>query len=143
MNHRIIAVVLFIASLVAILIGYFLLHPEIIGLCPRGLDMNCLNQNLSFGIGEPLYWSIRWLPVLFLSLAFVRREVFIAWWKVMIWFFILALLLIVISPTTQTFFTPDRTTVTDLVVKVIVIVSIVVVLWKYWRLSKGKAKKTL
>ena len=143
MSHRIIAGSLFVLSLLAIPIGYFLLHPDLIGLCPKNVAANCLDQNISFGIGEPLFRSIRLLPGLFFIMIFFRKEIFITWLKVIIGVAIIALLLIAISPPTHYFLTPDRTEMTDMMQKVIIIVSIAVILWKYWRLSRvAKAKTT-
>jgi hypothetical protein len=50
-------------------------------------------------------------------------------------------LLVVISPPLPTFLTPDRTQMTDLMVKLIVVISLAVILWKYWRLRRLKSAK--
>ena len=141
MNHRVIPILLFVLSLLGILFGYFLMHPDLVGLCPKNLDANCLSESINFGIGSPLYWSTRLLPLLFLVLIFVRKEVFTAWWKVTVWFALVAMYFIVTAPPLPALLTPDRTEVTDFMVKVVVIVSAVVVAWKYYMLSRTKASK--
>jgi hypothetical protein len=142
MSHRSVAILLFILSLVLIPIGYFLLHPDLIRLCPKNLDANCLSQSISFGVGKPLFWSTWLLPPLFFVLIFVKREVFNAWWKVILPISILALYLIIVSPPLQDFLTPGRTQVTSIMVKLIVISSLVVIAWKYWRLSRVSKTKS-
>lgn len=140
MNHRITAGLLFLVSLITILLGYFLMYPELTKWC-LAVGFNCFGDNWTFGVGQPLFWSTRWLPPLFLVLIFVRKEVFAAWWKVILWFAVPALLLIVISPPLPAFLTPDRTQMTDLMVKIIVVVSLAIILWKYWRLYRLKSTK--
>jgi hypothetical protein len=140
MNHRLFVGILLALCILGIVSGYFLINPELIGLCPT-VAHNCLNDALNFGLGFPLYLSIRWLLPLFLLLFFVRKEIFTTWWKVILPFAILGLILIVISPPLPDLLTPDRTKVTDLVVKGIVIVSLIVIAWKYWRLSVVNKRK--
>ncbi len=141
MSHRVISIMLCAVSLAAIPLGYFLLHPDLIGLCPKNLNANCLSESIDFGIGKPLYWSIRWLPLLFFVLIFVRKEVFATWWKVTGLVAVVALLLIVTSPVMPAFLTPDRTEMTDLMQKVFVIISVIVIAWKYWWLSRNAKTK--
>jgi len=136
MNQKIITVTLFITSLFAIIMGYFLLHPELFMTCPARLYSNCIAEFWSEGIASPLYWGLRWLPPLFFVLIFVRPEIFRAWWKVILPLSIVALLLICISPPLPDFYTPDRTNVTERMVWLIEIVSAFVIGWKYWRLSR-------
>ena len=137
MNHKVVAVILFALSLLAILFGYFLLSPWLIGLCP--IDSYCLDDSLNFGIGYPLYLSIRILPLIFFTLIFVRKEVFSTWWKIITPLSILLLFIIISTPYEYHGWIqlwPDRTAMTHLMVYVFVIVSIIVILWKYWRLSR-------
>jgi hypothetical protein len=141
MNHRVISIGLFVLSILAILSGYFLMYPAVTNWC-EVFVINCFTDNWTFGIGQPLYWSTRLLPVLFLALIFVRREVFNAWWKVILPLSIPAFLLIAISPPLPDFLTPDRTEMTDTMVKLIVIVSAIVIAWKYWQLHRAKMMKT-
>jgi uncharacterized membrane protein YfhO len=143
MKHRIIAIILFAMSLIGILIGYFLLHPEIFISCPMTEYSNCISEFWSEGFASPLFWSTRWLPPLFFILIFVRREVFRAWSKVIVWVVVPALLAVFISPPLPTFLSPDRTQTTDFMVKFIVTISLAVILWKYWRLSRAKSTKPM
>lgn len=141
MKYQTVAIILFILSLLSILLGYFILYPAITNWC-GGLNINCFSDNWTSGVGEPLFWSTWLLPILFFGLIFVRREVFNAWWKVILPVSVAAFVIIVISPPLQDFMTPGRTEVTSLMIKIIVIVSLAVILWKYWRLSKvSKTKK--
>ena len=137
MNHRIIAVTIFLSSLIAILIGYILLHPDLFGICAKNLASNCLDQSLSFGVGEPLYVGIRFFPILFLVLIFVPKEVFGLWWRVLLPFFIISLLFICTSPVEHSLLTPDRTEVTEKLVWLIMAVSVCVIAYKYWRLRRA------
>ena len=105
------------------------------------MSINCFGDDWTSGIGEPLFWSTWLLPPLFFGLTFVRREVFNAWWKVILPVAILALFLIVISPPLRDFMTPGRTEVTDIMVKFFVVVSLLVIAWKYWRLSRASKAK--
>ena len=142
MTHRYIAGGLLILSLTAILYGYLLTwHPEILGLCTKGVD--CLSENLLFGIGSPLYWSIRWLPALFLVLIFVRKEAFWAWAKFIWPFAAIGILLIVISPPIGALGIPDRTYVTERVSEILTILSIIPIAYKYWRLSQHSAPPSI
>ena len=135
MNHRAVAGLLCIVSVAAIGLGYLLLHPEIIGLCPKGLGGNCLGQDIAFGIGSPLYWGIRWLPFFFFALIFVRKEVFQSWWKFAAIFSILPLLFIFVSAPVGEMFDPSRSLVTERMVQLFVIASALFIAWKYWRPS--------
>jgi hypothetical protein len=141
MNHRFVSIFLFIVSLVLIPVGYFLLHPDLVGLCQNNSGGNCFDDSISFGIGKPLFWSTWLLPLLFFGIIFVKREVFNTWWKVILPIAVVAFYAIAISPPLQDFMTPGRTEVTSLMVKLIVIVSLVVIAWKYWRLSRASKVK--
>lgn len=144
MTHRYISLGLVVISLVAIPIGYFLLHPSIIGFCPKNIDTNCLNEAISFGVGKPLFWSIWPLSFLFLGLAFVKKEVFALWWKIILPVTLLGFYFIAISPPLHDFLIPGRTEVTALVVKIIILISILAIAWKYWRLSRiPKGRSTI
>ena len=140
MNQRKIPIILFVLSLALIFLGYLLMYPVLTNWCLK-IGLNCFSDSWTFGIGQPLFWSIRWLPALFFVLIFVRKEVFTTWWKVIIWVAVPALLLIAISPPLPAMLTPDRTQMTELMEKLIVIVSIAVITWKYWRLIQTKGKK--
>jgi hypothetical protein len=139
MNHRVIAGMLLILSLVAIAVGYLLLNPWLIGLCST--NSYCLDSSLIPALGTPLFWGMQWLPLLFFILIFIRREVFSAWWKVILPLSIPAIWIIIISPPFPDFLVTDRTTITALMVKLIMIISTIVVAWKYWRLYRAKACK--
>ena len=138
MNHKVVPLALLVLTLIGSGLGYLLLHPDVVGWCPIGLDSNCLGQDLAFGIGEPLYRGLWWLLPIFATVLFVRDEVFSAWWKSVLPIALVGLLFIVISPTTgsplQLAF--SRTTITTLVVQFVAIVSVLVIGWKYWRLSR-------
>ena len=95
MNHRVTATILCVFSLVAIAVGYFLLHPSLLGLCSDP-SRNCLSEFWRYGIGKPLFWSTYWLPIFFFALMFIRKEVFQSWWKFAAIFSILPLLLIIV-----------------------------------------------
>ena len=136
MSHRVVASVLCLLSDGTIVLGYFLLHPEIVGWCPSGLSGNCLGEAIAFGIGSPLYWSIRWLPLFFFALVFIQKDVFQAWWKFAIVFSILPLLFVIVSPPLSEMFDPGRTLVTERMVQLFVIASVLFIAWKYWRLSR-------
>ena len=140
MSNRVISISLFVLSLIAIPVGYFFIHPELFNWCQSD-QFGCISQQISFGIGKPLFWSTRWLPVLFFFLIFVRKEVFTTWWKTILWFAVPALLLIVSSPSLPAFLTPDRTEMTDLMVKLIVIISLIIIAWKYWRLNRAEKSR--
>ena len=137
MNHRVVAGLLCMVSVVAIGLGYLLLHPVIIGWCSPEIDVNCLGESIAFGIGSPFYWSIRWLPFFFFALIFVRKDIFQSWWKFGVLFAILPLLLIVVSPPIGEMFTPDRTLITERMVQLFVIASALFIGWKYWHLRKS------
>jgi hypothetical protein len=135
MNHRYLAGALFLLSLLGILLGYVLLwHPDFIGICPANID--CLSENLGIGIAKPLYWSTRWLPVLFFGLMFVSQEIFWAWVKFIRWVVIIPLVLIFISPNFHDFMTPDRTEMTAMMVKFIVGISGLFIAYTYWHLHR-------
>lgn len=136
MRHRFIAGFLFLSSCALIGIGYLLLNPELIVQCPSDPYSNCNSQFWSLGIGSPLYWGIAYLPPLFLALVFVRKEVFAAWWRIILPFAVVALLIISATTELGTLLTPDRTLTTKYMSLLIVGVSALVVAWKYWRLSK-------
>ena len=140
MNYRNVAIALLVLSLLSILLGYFLMYPAITNWC-GGMGINCFGDDWTSGVGEPLFWSTWLLPILFFGLIFVRREVFNAWWKVILPISVIALYLIAVSPPLQDFMTPGRTQVTSLMVKFIVIVSLLVIAWKYWRLSRNSKTK--
>lgn len=135
-NHRFVSGVLLILSVAAIGFGYLLLwRPDLLGMCPAGIM--CLEEFWTFGVGQPLFWGLRLLPVLFLVLVFVRREVFNTWLKCTWWLAVVGLILIALTPYQFTGYMPDRTKITGLVVEVYVAVSFLVIAWKYWRL-RGK-----
>ena len=138
MTHRIIAAVLFVLSFGSIGLGYLLLHPELVGWCAPGLSANCLSQQLAFGVGKPLYWSIRLLPLIFFALIFVRREVFITWIKVLTPFAVLGIWLMLVSPPLGDPLRLEfgRTEMTKMVVQFLAILSAFVIAWKYWRLNR-------
>ncbi|KKW19318.1 MAG: hypothetical protein UY61_C0060G0003 [Candidatus Adlerbacteria bacterium GW2011_GWC1_50_9] len=137
MNHRMIAIFLTIFSVGLIGVGYLLRNPFLVGLCPSSTD-NCLSESLRYGIGSPLFWSIYLLPVLFFVLAFIRREIFSAWWKVALPVGIVFLVVIFVTPPLGENISADRTTVTAALVKIFVFVSAIVIAWKYWRLRSGR-----
>lgn len=125
---------LFLVSVAGIGLGYALSHPETVGLCV-GNGPGCISQSILFGIGHPLYLSIRWLPFLFLLLVFVPRDIFIAWAKFAWWAALVALFFITGSPPigNALHYTPDRTQVTAFMAHAFVIVSLLLIAWKYWR----------
>ncbi|HVM73296.1 MAG TPA: hypothetical protein VMU13_00225 [Candidatus Paceibacterota bacterium] len=133
MNHRTFSIGLFITSLILIVLGYFLMYPALTNWC-GSFGLNCFSDAWTSGIGEPLFWSTWPLPFLFFGLIFVRREVFGAWWKIALPMTIIGLLIIVASPALSDFLTPGRTQVTELVVNTFVALSLIVIIWKYWRL---------
>ena len=139
MNHRIIAGVLLGVSLIGIGVSYLLLrHPDLVGLCPVGFETNCLDGFLLFGVAKPFYWGTRFLPLIFLVLIFVRKEVFNAWWKVFLPFFLVAFFFILTAEPLGSLLWPDRTFMTERMVQILVGISALVIVWKYWRLSKKK-----
>lgn len=135
-NHRFISGLLLIVSLGAVGIGYLILQqPQLFGLC--SLNTPCYSEFWTYGLAKPLFWGLRLLPVLFLVLVFVRREVFNTWLKCTWWLAVVGLILIALTPYQFTGYMPDRTKIAGLVVEVYVAVSFVVIVWKYWRL-RGK-----
>ena len=84
------------------------------------------------------FWSIYLLPVLFFVLAFIRREIFSAWWKVALPVGIVFLVVIFVTPPLGENISADRTTMTAALVKIFVFVSAIVIAWKYWRLRSGR-----
>lgn len=139
-NHRIIAIALFITSCLAILLGYVLYrHPELLGLC-GSVNPDCLSSDVLFGIAQPLYLGLYWLPPLFFFLIFVHREVFFFWLKAISVFTLLGLILIMQSPDLPTSLFPARATVTEWVVHVLVILSLVFIAVKYAWLFREKQK---
>lgn len=135
MNHRIIAGALCVISFVAIGIGYLILHPWLIGWCSP--QTYCLDQSFSFGVGKPLYWSIRLLPMLFFVLIFVREQVFSVWWKIALPLGLIIIFLSIGTPykyqgMIQYF--PDRTIFTEQLVWLFVAISAVIIVWTYVRL---------
>ncbi len=135
MNHRVVAGTLCLISIGAIILGYYISHPELAGWC-EGDQSDCMSQAVLFGIGHPLYLATRWLPFFFFALIFVRKEVFQSWWRFGALFAILPLLLIIVSPPLGEMFTPDRTLITERMVQLFVIASTLFIAWKYWRLRK-------
>jgi len=130
-----IAIGLLILLLITIAVGYLLLNPWLFGICQPSLY--CLDNSVGPALATPLYWGTHWLLPLSIVLIFVRREVFNSWWKVALPLGILSLILILISPPIHGFIDePDRTTVTEMMVWIIDVVSTIVILWKYWRLSR-------
>jgi hypothetical protein len=138
-SSRIVSIVLFILSLGSILLGYLLLHPELVGWCAKNLTENCLSQNVTIGLGKPLFWSTYLLPILFFILIFVKPEVFKTWAKVFVPFAIVGLLFIMIAPPigNPLHLEIDRTRMTQLVVEFLFGLSVVIVAWKYWRLRRN------
>lgn len=135
MIHRIVAGVLFVASLALIGVGYVIYHPWLVGWCQQVVE--CLDQSTVFGIGEPLLVSLKLLPLLFFVLIFVRKEVFSMWWKI-------ALPLGVVfaflgagqpyDPKGLNVYLPDRTIFTGQLVWLFVVISAVIIAWAYARL---------
>ncbi len=138
MNHRFVAGFLFSLSIFLIGLGYFLLHPNLIGLCTT--SDNCLSEFLRYGIAKPLYWSIYLLPFLFFGLIFVSKNIFNSWLKLGIPLGVLFLIVIFLAPPLPGFYTPDRTLVTERLTQIFVAISVFFIAWKYWRLSKQKPK---
>lgn len=126
-KHRLISVSLFILSVLAIYAGYFLLqHPSL------------LDYNIIYGIAQPLYLSIRWLPFLFLILVFVSPKVFFFWVRIILPLALIALFLIVTAPITSSFY-PDRVLMTEWMTYTLVVVSLVLIVAKYiWLFWKKK-----
>lgn len=145
MNHRIIAFLFFVCSLLTIFLGYSLLwHPEYLGLCSPGDD--CLGEYTIFGIAKPLYWGTQWLPVFLLGLIFVRREVFWSWLKFIIIPALLAFWFVAASlPLNNGFFAgpfPDRTQATAMMTHALVIVSVIYIVLKYIALYRREHPRT-
>jgi magnesium-transporting ATPase (P-type) len=145
MDHRLIAPLLFVSSLVAILIGYVLYeHPAVLGLCaPDTPNYACLSQDVFYGIAHPLYFNIRLLPFLFLALMFVRNEVFYSWLRFFAVISIIAIILIVSAPPVAHDFLPvlpDRSQMTELMVRFVVLASAVFIAAKYALLRRRRAQ---
>ncbi len=139
MNHRLIAGLLFALSLGAIYFGFVLINnPELVSLCNQGGGRSCTQSTL-FGIGIPLFYGTRLLPVLFFALIFVPRSIFMAWTKFALFAAPLPLLLILISPaTTPEMFTPERNIVTAPLVNLFVALSFAFLLLQFALLRKKK-----
>ncbi len=138
MNHRLIAGLLFVLSLVGIFVGYAILRqPQLLGLC---IDQaQCLERFITSGIGKPLYFGTRLLPVLFFALIFVPRNIFMVWAKFALFAAPLPLLLILISPaTTPEMFTPERNIVTAPLVNLFVGLSFAFLLLQFALLHRKK-----
>jgi hypothetical protein len=97
MKHRIIVGGLFLVSLILVGVGYIYSNPIAFGLCH---DARCggVNDIQLFAMGFPLYKGLRYFPLLFLSLIFVRKEVFSTWWKIMLPVGLLQLLIVLQAP---------------------------------------------
>lgn len=81
-KQKIIAGALVVCSLLLIEVGYIILfHPNILDICLQYFSNSCDKTYVVSGIGDPLYYGIRSLPVLFLVVFFVRWDVFQLWWK--------------------------------------------------------------
>jgi hypothetical protein len=74
------------------------------------------------------------------ALFFVRKEVFYAWLKTMIWFIPLATLNIFTSDVTPggwlNLYTQNRQEISFATGKYLVAVTLIVFAWKYWRLKR-------
>lgn len=142
MNHRIIATILLILSLLAITCGYLLSHPTLLWWCVNG-QVVCIGQGVQYGVALPLYTATRLLPVLFCVLIFVRTEVFTAWWKIATPLSLILLTVIVFTPSIRE--NPlqfDRTHVAILCEGLLLVVSALVILWKYWLLRGLRAERS-
>ncbi len=139
MNHRLIAGLLFALSLGAICLGFVLINnPELVSLCDQGGGRSCAQSTL-FGIGIPLFYGTRLLPILFFALIFVSRNIFVAWTKFALFAAPLPLLLILISPaTTPEMFTPERNVVTAPLVNLFVGLSFAFLLLQFALLHRKK-----
>ncbi len=131
MSHRVIASIFLGLSLICIGTGYLILHPVLLGICPQNISGTCLNQDLVFGVGKPLYWSTYWLPMIFLVLIFVSKEVFTFWWRLTLPIAIIGFILIANTPPLGQLFGPDRTTMTAWVVKCLVVFSAALIALRY------------
>ncbi len=143
MNHRLFGIILLILVIVGMAAQYLIFHSWIIGIC--GNQVYCLDYSTYIGVGEPLYWGLPWLLPLCLIVIFVRREVFNAWWKVILPLAIIALFIIINTPYEYqgiTFYLLDRTQVTERMVWLIDLVSAIVIIWKYWRIWRMGKKNT-
>jgi hypothetical protein len=140
MRHRIIAGGLFLVSLALVGIGYMYKFPVSVGWCPPE-NVYCISSTEYAEYGLPLYIGLRYLPLVFLVLLFVRKEVFETWWKVLAPFFLLLIYVFFKTPGLSHAWiqlTPDRTGMVLIMVNVILVVSAVVIVGKYALLSYGK-----
>jgi len=138
MKHKYIAGLLLSVSLGLIVIGYAIFHPELFGFCAD--KYNCFSESTTFGIGLPLYKSIYLLPILFLGLMFVNKEVFWGWVKFITLFVIFGVYLIVITDPFPRIPWPDRTSLTESIVRIWFGLSILFIAGKYLWINRKNAK---
>ncbi len=138
MKYNYIAGILFLVSLLLICIGYVLSkNPSLFNLCPVEYVGNCLDSELKWGVGETLYLGIFPLPIVFLALIFVRREVFKAWAWFAVPFAIFAILFLASQPAiTSNMFGGDRAEVTNILSLLFVFLSALIIIVKYVLLKK-------
>ena len=73
MNHRIIAGILFVVSVVLSLSGYIIMHPDRVGYC------NDCFHSITLSVGKPIFWGMIPLMISFLIILLARREVWNHW----------------------------------------------------------------
>ena len=138
-KQRIIAIVLFVLSLLGILIGQIISQPNWIGICVDG-DYTCISKFPVFELGHPLFFGIPYLALVSFFLLFLRKEIFSAWGKYAIWYLPLAIIILAIAPPLTSGFGPDRTQLAIILGQLYVIISILVIAYKYIRLHVHKKK---
>ena len=136
-----------VVPVVLLVVGYLIYYPNVFGFCligapdthgyiygcyyPRGVDFHSLLLiHLSWGL----------LPVS-LSLLFMKKEIFITWFKFSVWAFPLFIFLsISMGGVNRGFFVPNEDEWATIFSWLFVVISLAIIGWKYWRLSKQPKK---
>ena len=106
MKKKILA--LLVITVICFGIGYVLTNSYDFGLCYANVDTNTFDSsciNFYERIGDPLFYGMGALALVFLILTFVPKA-FSWWWKFAVWFIPLAIIVFVITPDPQGWVSP-------------------------------------
>ncbi len=128
-HYRKLVGTLFGLSILGVCAGYAIRYPAKVGIC-RDSERICIDRFPIFDVGEPLYWSMLSLSIVFFLLLFVQKEVLKTWAKFAIPFVVVASG-ILLSTDVYENFSPGRELMSQYLGALYVVLSLVIIFGKY------------